>query len=92
MTHKALPRWMAIPIDWKRKDLERCSPLISILGGDVFVLQITNVTHNDTGLYVCEVNTDPPLRSFHRLSVLTDTLVAPAPHPASDEHTYVYCI
>ena len=64
----------------------------SILGGDVFVLQIVNVTHNDTGLYVCEVNTDPPLRSFHRLSVLTDTLVAPAPHPASDEHTYVYFI
>ena len=55
----------------------------------MFVLQIVNVTHNDTGLYVCEVNTNPPLRSFHRLSVLTDSLVAPAPHPASDEHTYV---
>ena len=58
-------------------------------GGDVYVLQILNVTHNDTGLYVCEVNTDPPLRSFHRLSVLTDQLVAPPPPGDSDEHTYV---
>ena len=47
------------------------------IGGDVFVLQINNVTHEDTGLYVCEVNTEPPLRSLHRLTVLTDKLVAP---------------
>jgi hypothetical protein len=31
MTHEALPRWMAIPIDWKRKDLERLSPLILLI-------------------------------------------------------------
>ena len=48
-------------------------------GGDVYVLQINNVTHNDTGLYVCEVNTEPESRSFHRLTVLTDKLVAPPP-------------
>ena len=50
---------------------------IDFLGGDVYVLQINEVKHNDTGLYICEVNTEPPLRSFHRLSVLTDKLVAP---------------
>ena len=47
------------------------------IGGDVFVLQINNVTHSDTGLYVCEVNTEPPSRSFHRVTVLSDKLVAP---------------
>jgi hypothetical protein len=31
MTHKALPCWMAIPIDWKRKNLERRSPLILLI-------------------------------------------------------------
>ena len=31
MTHDALPRWMAIPIDWKRKYLERLSPLILLI-------------------------------------------------------------
>ena len=36
-------------------------------GGDVFVLSISGVTVNDTGTYMCEVNTDPPTRSFHNL-------------------------
>ena len=31
MTHEALPRCMAIPIDWKGKDLERRSPLIWLI-------------------------------------------------------------
>ena len=31
MTHEALPRWMAIQMDWKRKDLERCSPLMLLI-------------------------------------------------------------
>ena len=49
------------------------------VGGDVFVLQINKAIHNDTGLYVCEVNTDPPMRSFHRVTVLSDKLIAPPP-------------
>ena len=36
-------------------------------GGDVYVLSISGVTVNDTGTYMCEVNTDPPTRSFHNL-------------------------
>ena len=31
MTQAALPRCMAIPIDWKRKDLERRSSLMFIV-------------------------------------------------------------
>ena len=31
MTQAALPRCMAIPIDWKRKDLERRSPLMLLI-------------------------------------------------------------
>ena len=50
-----------------------------LLGGDVYVLQIENTKHDDTGMYVCEVNTDPPLRSFHKVSILADKLVAPRP-------------
>ena len=53
--------------------------LLTFTGGDVYVLQIANVTHKDSGLYVCEVNTDPALSSFHELTVLTDKLVAPPP-------------
>ncbi len=37
------------------------------VGGDVYVLAITNVTANDSGTYVCEINTVPPSRSFHKL-------------------------
>ena len=31
MTYEALPRWLAIPINWKRKDLESRSPLILLI-------------------------------------------------------------
>lgn len=36
-------------------------------GGDVWVLLIKNVRPSDTDVYVCEVNSDPALRSFHPL-------------------------
>ena len=36
-------------------------------GGDVYVLSISGVNSNDSGTYMCEVNTDPPTRSFHNL-------------------------
>jgi len=38
-------------------------------GGEVFGLQIANVTTEDTGIFLCEVNTDPVLTSFHQLTV-----------------------
>ena len=34
---------------------------------DVWVLAIKAVKHSDAGVYVCELNTDPVVRSFHRL-------------------------
>ena len=36
----------------------------------VYVLLISNVTVGDAGLYTCEVNFNPVLRSFHQLKVI----------------------
>ena len=47
-------------------------------GGEVYVLLIRNVTHRDAGMYMCEVNSDPPLRSFHQLNILAHGLVPPS--------------
>ncbi|GAB0093957.1 Fibronectin type-III domain-containing protein [Sergentomyia squamirostris] len=38
-------------------------------GGDVWVLLIRDARPTDTDVYVCEVNSDPVLRSFHPLRV-----------------------
>lgn len=37
--------------------------------GDVWVLLIKSVKLSDTDVYVCEVNSDPVLRSFHTLQI-----------------------
>lgn len=37
-------------------------------GGDVWALVIKAVKASDAGLYMCELNTEPPVRSFHRLT------------------------
>lgn len=37
-------------------------------GGDVWVLLIKNAKPTDSGIYVCEVNSNPIVRSFHKLS------------------------
>lgn len=37
-------------------------------GGDVWVLVIKNSKPSDSGIYVCEVNSNPIVRSFHKLS------------------------
>lgn len=36
-------------------------------GGDVWVLLITDTKPTDSDLYVCEVNSNPPIKSFHPL-------------------------
>ncbi|XP_069682867.1 Ig-like and fibronectin type-III domain-containing protein 1 isoform X2 [Periplaneta americana] len=46
-------------------------------GGDVWVLVIKDAKPNDSGIYVCEVNSSPILRSFHKLSVLSRALLPP---------------
>lgn len=43
------------------------------LGGDVWVLLIRDVKPTDTDVYVCEVNSDPIVRSFHPLRILKKT-------------------
>jgi hypothetical protein len=37
-------------------------------GGDVWALVIKSVKASDAGLYMCELNTEPPVRSFHKLT------------------------
>ncbi|GJQ83681.1 hypothetical protein Trydic_g14389 [Trypoxylus dichotomus] len=46
-------------------------------GGDVWVLVIKIVKSSDSGIYVCEVNSNPIVRSFHKLSVLSKALQPP---------------
>ncbi|KAK4873942.1 hypothetical protein RN001_013302 [Aquatica leii] len=47
------------------------------MGGDVWVLVIRNSKPADSGIYVCEVNSNPIVRSFHKLSVLPRELLPP---------------
>ncbi|GBP57931.1 Ig-like and fibronectin type-III domain-containing protein 2 [Eumeta japonica] len=49
-------------------------------GGDVWALVIRAAAPSDAGLYVCELNSDPPVRSFHRLTV-SERLPGPLPFP-----------
>ncbi|XP_065582217.1 Ig-like and fibronectin type-III domain-containing protein 1 [Artemia franciscana] len=46
-------------------------------GGDVWVLVIRDVKASDAGIYVCEVNSNPILRSFHTLEVISISLQPP---------------
>ncbi|KAJ9596370.1 hypothetical protein L9F63_012605, partial [Diploptera punctata] len=50
---------------------------MSVTGGDVWVLVIKDAKPADSGIYVCEVNSIPVLRSFHKLSVLSRALLPP---------------
>lgn len=36
-------------------------------GGDVWVLLISDTKPTDSDTYTCEVNSDPPIKSFHSL-------------------------
>jgi len=51
--------------------------------GTVYVLKISNVTIFDAGIYFCEVNTNPPVRSFHDLKVLKKLPKIKLPSPSS---------
>jgi hypothetical protein len=44
--------------------------MLSVSGGDVWVLNIKSTKASDSGVYICEVNSDPIVRSFHKLSGL----------------------
>ncbi|KAI4456941.1 titin [Holotrichia oblita] len=72
-------------------------------GGDVWVLVIKIVKSSDSGIYVCEVNSNPVVRSFHKLSVLSKALQPPEngsdynfyedqkPSFSSKNHNYTEC-
>ena len=41
---------------------------LKYLGGDVYVLTIQATTHKDSGLYICEIDSTPISKSFHKLT------------------------
>lgn len=45
-------------------------------GGDVWVLLITDTKPSDSDLYICEVNSDPPIKSFHSLKGTTNDSIS----------------
>ena len=41
---------------------------LKYVGGDVYVLTIQATTHKDSGLYICEIDSTPISKSFHKLT------------------------
>ncbi|CAG0886259.1 unnamed protein product [Darwinula stevensoni] len=64
-------------------------------GGEVFVLVIKRVVPSDSGDYVCEVNSDPIVRSFHELRVTgkegTGSGAGMSPEELAERHDYTDC-
>ncbi|XP_041982407.1 Ig-like and fibronectin type-III domain-containing protein 1 isoform X2 [Aricia agestis] len=56
-------------------------------GGDVWALVIKSVKPSDSGLYMCELNTEPPVRSFHRLNVISRGLTPPENQNSTDSYS-----
>ncbi|XP_075980799.1 Ig-like and fibronectin type-III domain-containing protein 2 isoform X2 [Anticarsia gemmatalis] len=56
-------------------------------GGDVWALVIKSVKASDAGLYMCELNTEPPVRSFHRLTVISRGLTPPESQNVTDSYS-----
>jgi len=60
-------------------------------GGQVYVLLLRATVASDAGMYLCEVNSNPPIRSFHQLRIAPKlpaaTLVAPPPPRPSENRT-----
>ena len=60
-------------------------PRLSVLhepGGSVYVLRIANLTSHDSGLYSCELNTEPVTSLLHQLVVLPPATPSAPPSPA----------
>ncbi|XKL66935.1 hypothetical protein PGB90_010355 [Kerria lacca] len=55
-------------------------------GGDVWVLRIKLTKASDSGIYVCEVNSEPIVRSFHKLVVLSRELQPPKEGNATNHY------
>ncbi|XP_072944512.1 Ig-like and fibronectin type-III domain-containing protein 2 [Epargyreus clarus] len=56
-------------------------------GGDVWALVIKSVKASDAGLYMCELNTEPPVRSFHKLTVISRGLTPPDSQNTTDSYS-----
>lgn len=56
-----------------------------ISGGVVWVLAIKNVKLTDSGLYACEINSNPVIRTYHKLS----GELLPYPNSCSSQTTII---
>ncbi|XP_050529397.1 Ig-like and fibronectin type-III domain-containing protein 1 isoform X2 [Daktulosphaira vitifoliae] len=76
--------WKVLTAAESRITADRRFEVLHDIGGDVWVLSIKNVKFNDSGVYACEVNSDPVVRSFHTLSVLSSSLEPPLENLTSE--------
>ncbi|KAG8287269.1 hypothetical protein J6590_042606 [Homalodisca vitripennis] len=70
-------RWKFLTVGHSRITLDYRIQVLHDDGGVVWVLAIKNVKHSDSGLYSCEVNSNPVFRSYYKLSVLATNLQPP---------------
>ncbi|XP_054267567.1 Ig-like and fibronectin type-III domain-containing protein 1 [Macrosteles quadrilineatus] len=70
-------RWKILTVGHSRVTLDHRISVLHDEGGVVWVLAIKNVKHADSGLYACEVNSNPVVRTYHKLSVLSTDLQPP---------------
>ncbi|RZF43428.1 hypothetical protein LSTR_LSTR001689 [Laodelphax striatellus] len=93
-------RWRILTAGHDRVTPDKRVQILHDDGGDVWVLAIKDVKSNDSGVYACEVNSNPVVRTLHKLSVLSRNL-QPPPTVLTDvdevtyttmrEHNYTDC-
>ncbi|XP_039279825.1 Ig-like and fibronectin type-III domain-containing protein 2 [Nilaparvata lugens] len=93
-------RWRILTAGHDRVTPDKRIQILHDDGGDVWVLAIKDVKSNDSGVYACEVNSNPVVRTLHKLSVLSRNL-QPPPTVLTDvdevtyatmrEHNYTDC-
>ncbi|XP_066906093.1 Ig-like and fibronectin type-III domain-containing protein 1 [Halyomorpha halys] len=87
-------RWKVLTAGQERVTIDQRFQVLHDQGGDVWVLAVKEVNRNDSGLYSCEVNSVPEVRSYHQLNVLSRDLVPPTQDSATDRagnHNYTEC-
>lgn len=70
-------RWKVLTAAHDRVTLDHRIEVLHDAGGVVWVLNIKDVKPSDSGLYACEVNSNPVVRTYHKLKVLSSALLPP---------------
>ncbi|XP_075234927.1 Ig-like and fibronectin type-III domain-containing protein 1 [Lycorma delicatula] len=71
-------RWRILTAGHERVSQDKRIKVLHDEGGNVWVLAIKDVKTNDSGLYSCEVNSNPVVKTVHKLSVLSRNLQPPS--------------